>query len=58
MRALTMGSNSAVFVLFFGAALVEAVRHGDWLYAVIFVVLGALSLRSDAIEGARPTSIR
>jgi len=53
-----MGSNSAVFVLFFGAALVEAVRHGDWLYAVMFVVLGALSLRSDAIEGARPTSIR
>ena len=50
MRRLSFGSNSAVFVLFFGVALIEAIRHGDWMIAAIFLALGILSMRGDATK--------
>ena len=40
-------TNLAVFVLFFGIALVEALQRGNWLEAALFLALGALSLRAD-----------
>ena len=54
MRALRFGTNSAVFVLFFGVALFEALRHGDWLIAAVFLALGLLSMRGDAKQPATP----
>lgn len=39
--------NFAVFVLFFGLALVEALKNGNWLEAALFAGLGILSLRAD-----------
>jgi len=40
-------TNMAVFVLFFGIALVEAFRNGSWIEAVLFLALGILSLWAD-----------
>lgn len=40
-------SNIAVFVLFFGIALIEAFLKGNWLEAVLFTTLGAIFLWSD-----------
>ena len=40
-------ANGAVFVLFFGIALVEAIQKGNWLEAALFAALGVLSLRAD-----------
>lgn len=40
-------TNVAVFVIFFGIALIEAMQKGNWLEAVLFLALGALSLRAD-----------
>ena len=54
MRAVRFGSNSAVFVLFFGVALIEAIRHEDWVFAVIFLALGMLSMRGDAKQATTP----
>lgn len=45
MRGFAVNQNFTVFIIFFGAALVESLRHGDWLMALIFVVLGAMFLR-------------
>jgi hypothetical protein len=42
-----MTTNFAVFVLFFGVALVEAFQQRNWLGAALFVALGALFLWSD-----------
>ncbi|MBX4215539.1 hypothetical protein KW797_01175 [Candidatus Parcubacteria bacterium] len=39
--------NLAVFVLFFGISLIEALQKGDWLLAALFLALGGLSLRAD-----------
>ena len=40
-------ANVAVFVIFFGIALIEAVQKGNWLEAELFLALGALSLHAD-----------
>jgi len=40
-------SNLAVFVLFFGIALLEAVQKGNWLEAALFTAVGLLFLRAD-----------
>ena len=37
-------SNIAVFVLFFGVALIEALQKNNWLEAALFAALGVLSL--------------
>lgn len=37
----------AVFLLFFGIALVDAVQKRDWIEALLFVALGILFLWSD-----------
>jgi hypothetical protein len=39
--------NFAVFVIFFGIALIEAVQKGNWLEAGLFAALGLLSLYAD-----------
>lgn len=39
--------NIAVFVLFFGIALIEAVQKQNWLEAALFAVLGVISLWAD-----------
>jgi len=40
-------ANLAVFIIFFGIALIEAVQQQNWLGAALFLALGALSLRAD-----------
>jgi len=40
-------TNLAVFVLFFGIALLEALQKGNWLGAGLFLALGVLSLLAD-----------
>lgn len=40
-------ANLAVFALFFGIALIEAVQKRNWLEAALFAALGVLSLWAD-----------
>lgn len=40
-------TNIAVFVIFFGIALIEALEKGNWLEAGLFLALGVLSLWAD-----------
>jgi hypothetical protein len=40
MKDFKIGTNFAVFVLFFGIALIEAFQKQNWLEAVLFVLLG------------------
>lgn len=48
MKNLKLGANFAVFVLFFGLALVEALQRNSWLEACLFLALGLVSLLADA----------
>lgn len=47
MKNLNLGTNFAVFIIFFGIALIEALQKQNWLEAVLFVALGILFLRAD-----------
>jgi len=40
-------TNLAVFIIFFGIALIEAFQKQNWLEAVLFLALGILSLWAD-----------
>jgi hypothetical protein len=40
-------TNIAVFIIFFGIALIEAVRKHNWLEAALFLALGIISFRAD-----------
>jgi len=40
-------TNIAVFIIFFGIALIEAFQKQNWLEAVLFLALGLLSLWAD-----------
>ena len=40
-------SNITVFIIFFGIALIEALKQGNWLGAGLFAALGVMSLWAD-----------
>jgi len=40
-------TNLAVFIIFFGIALIEAFQKQNWLEAALFLALGVLSLYAD-----------
>jgi hypothetical protein len=40
-------TNLAVFIIFFGIALIEAFRNQNWLEASLFLALGVISLWGD-----------
>ncbi len=40
-------TNIAVFILFFGIALIEAFRNKNWIEAALFFALGLISLWAD-----------
>lgn len=39
--------NLAVFIIFFGTALFQAVQERNWIEAALFLALGVLSLWAD-----------
>ena len=44
-------TNVAVFIIFFGIALIEAFQNQNWLEAALFLALGVLSLWADIKKG-------
>lgn len=42
-----LGANFAIFILFFGIALIEAFQKQNWLEAGLFFALGIMSLWAD-----------
>ena len=50
MRALTLGTNVAVFLVFFGIALIEALQEGHWSIVVFWLLVGAFFLRADIVR--------
>lgn len=39
--------NLTVFIIFFGTALFEAFKKQNWIEAVLFLILGIMSLWAD-----------
>ena len=47
MSGLQLGSNFAVFALFFGLSLLEAFQAGNWLRAAFWLAIATVFLYSD-----------
>jgi len=41
-------TNLAVFIIFFGIALIEALQKQNWPEAILFLSLGVISLWADS----------
>ncbi len=50
-----MRTNLTIFVLFFGIALLDAIRGGNWLRIIFWLVIGALFFLADRREMAKRT---
>ena len=47
---MKLGTNMAVFIIFFGMALVEAFRSKSWLLAGLFFGIGLIFLYADSMK--------
>lgn len=50
MHAIRFGTNVAVFLLFFGVALIDALMSGNLLRAAFWIILGLFFMRADALK--------
>jgi hypothetical protein len=47
MISPALGTNFAMFVLFFGVAVLDALRSRDWLKVALWLALALVFLRED-----------
>jgi hypothetical protein len=47
MKNIKLGSNFAVFLLFFGVASLEAIQTRNWLKALFWFAIGMVFLAAD-----------
>lgn len=47
MKNLKIGTNFAIFIIFFGVAAVDAVETQSWLRVVFWIAIGAYFLWAD-----------
>lgn len=50
MEGITFGANFAVFVLFFGIAVLETVQSGNWIKALLWAAIGSVFLMADNLR--------
>ena len=50
MKAIKFGAGFEVLVLFFGIALLEAFQNHEWVRAVLWLFVGAVSLIADNLR--------
>jgi hypothetical protein len=50
MNSFRLGTNVTVFLLFFGISLLDAVRSHDWLSSALWLAIGLVFLRADALK--------
>jgi len=53
MNKLRLGTNFAVFLLFFGVAALEAFQTRNWLKAVFWVAIGIVFFAADNLKKAK-----
>ena len=50
MKKIGLGTNFAVFVLFFGVATLEAFQTRNWLKAAFWLAIGLVFLVADSLR--------
>ena len=52
MKKIKLGANFAVFLLFFGLAVLEAVQTRNWIKVAFWVAIGSVFLIADNLKKA------
>lgn len=47
MKRLHLDSHFAIFILFFGIALIEAFKKHNWIEAILFTLVGLMFIRFE-----------
>ena len=50
MKKLRLGTNFAIFLLFFGVSALEAIRSQDWLKSIFWAAIGIVFLMADNLK--------
>jgi len=50
MKRIRLGTNFAVFLLFFGIAVLETIQTRNWLKAIFWLAIGTIFLLSDNLK--------
>jgi len=50
MKGIRLGTNFAIFVLFFGVATIEAFQSQSWLKAIFWLTIGIVFLLADNLN--------
>jgi hypothetical protein len=50
MRSPTLGSNTAIFLLFFGISAADAIWSHNWIRALLWFGFGSMFLLADMKE--------
>ncbi len=50
MKKIKLGTNFAVFILFFGVALLEAFQTQNWLKSAFWLIVGVFFLVADNVK--------
>ena len=50
MKAIRFGNGFAIFVIFFGVALLQAFTSGSWIRALFWLAIGAVFLILDNVR--------
>jgi hypothetical protein len=52
MKKIKLSTNFTVFLLFFGAGLLEAIQTRNWLKAIFWFAIGLVFLVADNLKKA------
>lgn len=44
---MKLGTNAAIFILFFGVAVIQAVQTQNWLMVLMWIAIGSVFLWAD-----------
>jgi len=58
LRKINIGSNVAIFLLFFGLATLEAFQDRNWIKASLWFAIGLVFLVADNLRSAREQRFR
>lgn len=47
MKKIKLGTNFAVFLLFFGVAMLEAFQTRNWIKSIFWIAIGVVFLVAD-----------
>lgn len=50
MKKIKLGQGTAVFILFFGVAMLEAFKTGNWSLSIFWMAVGTAFLTADNLK--------